>query len=237
MAERMFNVTKDHNRFVIRGESVAETAIWLGKKKYALKKVYDLEKNKDVDKLQVKGLDTVRSNFPPSFRNFTKELLLDFLNKVSKSEIDTKIIDFRKVMNTLPVIDIAKSTSVQNVTKYDNKSKSLLDMMNKTPAHVKASLVHNRLIKQLKIKNCMPINDGNKIKWVYLKDNPYKISEVAFKGYDDPIEILNLVETYVDRDKIFELELKNKLQNFYNALGYGLISTDVNQYADHFFGF
>ena len=50
------------------------------------------------------------------------------------------------------------------------------------------------VIRQLKyygFKNIEEIKNREKIKWVYLKQNPLGISQIAFKGYDDPDKILD----------------------------------------------
>jgi DNA polymerase elongation subunit (family B) len=95
MARKMFYVRGGH-RFVIKGETIAESAIWVQKKRYALKKVYDLDTNQPVDKLIIKGLDVVRSSFPVAFRSFMREVIADILNGMSKEEVDRKILEFRK---------------------------------------------------------------------------------------------------------------------------------------------
>ena len=71
-----------------------------------------------MDKLDVKGLDVVRSNFPPAFRKFMSEILMDILQAVDKDIIDDKIISFKKTMKTLPVTDISLPTSVKKLSKF-----------------------------------------------------------------------------------------------------------------------
>jgi hypothetical protein len=80
------------------------------------------------------------------------------------------------------------------------------------------------------------MKDGDKIKWVYLKQNPYGLDGLAFKGYEDPDEIMDLVKTYIDYDKIFERELLKKLEDFYGALGWGEVLSSQKT-AEKFFSF
>lgn len=79
------------------------------------------------------------------------------------------------------------------------------------------------------------IHDGEKIKYVYLKTNPLRIETLAIKGYQDPPQITQFINTHIDTDALFNNELKNKLEDFYTALGWGNIPTEVNQNADQFF--
>jgi hypothetical protein len=80
------------------------------------------------------------------------------------------------------------------------------------------------------------MKDGDKVKWVYLKQNPYGLDGLAFKGYDDAPEIMDLVKTYIDYDKIFERELLKKLEDFYGALGWGEVLSSAKT-AEQFFAF
>ena len=109
------------------------------------------------------------------------------------------------------------------------------DRVKATPAHVKAALVYNDLLDYFKITSAQPIGNGEKIKWTYLKANPYGIDGIALKGFEDPEKIVKIVEEYIDYDKIFRSSLENKLQDFYNALSYGKVP--VNDTLNSFFSF
>jgi hypothetical protein len=106
-----------------------------------------------------------------------------------------------------------------------------------TPAHVKAGITYNRL---LKFFNCPfknePIRDGDKVKWVYLKNNPLGLDTVAFKDYNDPKEIMDFVEQYIDRDKLYVSDMENKVDDFYTALKWQKASTEALT-AKKFFSF
>lgn len=233
MALNLFSCEK--HRFFIKGESVARSAFWVEKKRYTYRKIYDLDKNRDCDELVIKGLDVVRSTFPTAFRTFMTTLITDILDYQPKEVLDKKLLDFKITIPSLQFEDIAKSTSVNDLSKYNDKSASLTKFGKGTPAHVKAALVYNRLLKKLKKKANAPIRDGDKILWVYTKQNGYEIEQIAVKGFDDPKEILKFLKEYLDTDKIFDTEITKKAQKFYDALNWGLISTKINQRAQQFF--
>lgn len=134
---------------------------------------------------------------------------------------------------------VAKNTSVQELSKYDDKrEKSFVAYPNGTPAHVKSALCYNRYLKYYKLdKIYQPVRDGDKIKWIYMKENSLGIEQMALKGFDDPKELEEFVLTYMSREKMFERELKKKIQKFYDVLNWGLISTEVNQKAKKFLSF
>ena len=89
------------------------------------------------------------------------------------------------------------------------------------PVHVKASVRYNDLLKYFNVeKRYELIRSKDKIKWIYLRQNPLNIEAMAFKGYDDPKEIMDFINTYIDYTKIFERSLEKKIKMFYNALSW-----------------
>jgi len=76
------------------------------------------------------------------------------------------------------------------------------------------------------------IVQGDKVKWIYLKDNPYKIEALAFLDFDMPDKIADLLNKFADRNKSFESILQSKLEGFYHDLGW---SFNLNPYKAMFF--
>lgn len=229
------HIRSKNNRLFFKEESAIKSGFWLAKKRYTYHKIHDLESDKPVDKIITKGLDVVRSNFPPLFRKFMGEILDDILKFVDKDIIDNKIIEFRESIPTRDLIDIAKPTSAK---KLDTFKPDKLQFKKGTPAHIKAALVYNYLLKDYNLdKIHPPIKTGSKIKWVYVRDNKYNVDAIAFVGYDDPPAIIDYITSIVDYEKVFESNLQNKIQNFYSALSWGLLPTKANRLAESFFDF
>ena len=138
------------------------------------------------------------------------------------------------------MVKIAKAGAVKNLSKYMPKKKdqtAMFQFPSGCPAHVKASIAYNQLLKHWNLDTTYaPLRDGDKIKWVYLKQNPFGLDAVALNGYDDPKEIMDLVTTYINYDKIFERELLKKLEDFYGALGWGAVLSSTKT-AEKFFSF
>ena len=86
-----------------------------------------------------------------------------------------------------------------------------------------------------KITDIEPISDGEKVKWAYLVNNPYGFDSLALRGYHDPVFIEEFVAKYIDRNKMFESDLKGKLDDFYAARGWGQLP--ANNVATKFFSF
>ena len=222
-AKKFLNI-KDGHRFEIKQELIAKSAFWVTKKRYGQWIIND--GGLEVEKLDVKGLDIVRSSFPPSFRDFMVKLLKAILAKVDKDKIDSYILNFKKSLHNETVDNIALPTGVKGIKKYTKKKtthgfsgKSMFTEMEKgSPVYVKASVVYNDLLKHFNVNNCEPIRNASKIRWVYLKDNPFNIDAIAFKGYNDPKEIKDFITKYIDRDKLFDKALKKKIQMFYDSM-------------------
>ena len=233
MSKKLFNI--DTHRFDIKQETIAKGGFWVSKKRYAQWIIND--NTVDCDKLDVKGLDVKRSSFPTYFKEVMKTVLLDILKSTDKTEIDQKILDYKDGMVDRNFIDIAKNTSVKELSKYMTKSQVLGEFKKGTPAHVKSALTYNQLLAFYKVPyKYEPMRDGDKVKWVYLKNNPLGLDSTALKGHNDPPQILKFVEQYINYDKIWEKELENKLGDFYEAMNWEKPNSNL-QKASQFFGF
>ena len=233
MALKMFNIHS--HRFDIKQETIAKGGFWVSKKRYAQWIIND--NTVDCDKLDVKGLDVKRSSFPTYFKEVMSTVLMDILKSTEKTEIDTKILDYKDAMPDQNFIDIAKNSAVKDMSKYTSKTQVLGEFMKGTPAHVKAALTYNQLLKYYKTAyKYEPMKDGDKIKWVYLKRNPLRLDTTGLKGHNDPKEVLDFVEQYIDYDKIWKQELENKLDDFYKAMDWEKPNPNLNK-ASQFFGF
>jgi DNA polymerase elongation subunit (family B) len=239
MADRMFNV--QNHRFDAKQEVIAKTSFWLAKKRYAQ---FIINKaGIECDEMEVKGIDVVRTSFPIRFRKFMQKFLDDMLRKLPKDQIDASILEFKENMSTYPVIEIAKNTSVKfisqdKVNDYNPKSRQPFQMIKGAPAQVKAGCYYNDLLKLWELNKDIPeIFHGQKIKWVYLKQNQYGIECIAMKADGtDPQRIMEFIEQYVDREAMYEQELKSKLIDFYNVLSWDYPNeTDVK--LGEFFSF
>ena len=241
LSERFFCIPKEKHRFEIKKEYISKAGFWVAKKRYAQWMI--LKNGIPCDKLDVKGLDVVRSSFPKAFQEYMAKLLKDILMGKTNEEVNQSLLEFKKGLATLPINKIAKGGAIKELSKYDkgrwkkNGGEAIASFEKGTPAHVKAGIAYNRL---LKFFDCPykhePIRDGEKVKWVYLKNNPLGIDTLAFKDYNDPKEITDFIETYIDRDEIYKAELENKLGDFYGALKWEMASAE-SQTAKKFFEF
>jgi DNA polymerase elongation subunit (family B) len=228
---KVFHNTDKH-RFQIKQEYIAKSGLWIAKKRYAQWVIF--REGKPTDKLDVKGLDVVRSSFPTDFKKIMKETLWYILKGRDKQETSTLIHDFKSNIKKSEILNIMKNSSVKELSKYIKGRKPFTGYIKGSTAHVKSAINFNDMLTRLDT-DILPISDGEKIKWGYLLNNPYGFNTIALRGYQDPPEIVAFVEQYIDRNKMFTSDLSNKFDDFYSAMGWGQLPENNN--ANKFFTF
>ena len=231
-----FNIPVDKHRLEMKTECTIRSAFFSGKRRYA--QFITKKEGVPCNEIDVKGLDFKKSNFPPLFRTFFEEILNKILFGASKETITEEIINFKESLNDMDFVDISKPTGVKGIEKYvaaPPHAGGIFSTYNlKAPVGVKAAVRYNDLLKFKGLdKKHTQIVEGDKIKWVYLKDNPYKIDTIGFLDFDLPEKIRDFIEKYVDIPKSFDTILKNKLESFYQDLEWGELN--FNTYNEWLF--
>jgi len=225
----------DKHVFDIKQEVIAKSGLFITKKRYGLRIINDA--GRKVNKIHVKGLDTIRSNFAVAMKELLSKVLEDILADVPKEKIDERISVFKRNMNNLHYDVVANPIGVKGIGKYEEKDiESPFNSYKKgTPVHVKSAINYNSLIDYwYEGKRYEKISNGNKIKWVYLKENEFGFDSIAYKGYEDPPQILELIRKYIDHNKMYEQAMSKKIDMFYQALKWGGVE-DTTQSMSRFF--
>jgi DNA polymerase elongation subunit (family B) len=240
LVQELFNIKfpDEPHYFELKQEVVLDRGYFAGKRRYAMHIV-----NKEgvtVDELDVKGLDLMKSNFPPIFRKFGEHIINEIMFGKEKSDIDKQILDFRTSIRTVDWKKILKPTGLKKMKEYIASPPMTGDIFSrlglKCPINTKAAIYANDILRFKKLDKKYPtFQIGDKIYIVYLKDNPYRIDVVALNGYNDAPELLEFAEKYIDRDGLFDSVMKNKLESLYSDLGWGAVV--LNQNINKFFQF
>jgi hypothetical protein len=230
----------------MKTECVIRAAYFRATRRYA----QWITKQEGVEKetLDIKGLEFQKANFPPILGKFFNNALVDVLKGEKQEEIDSRVKIFKKQIldGTIPLTKLGNPTSVKQIGKHQGKParsgemfSTFKEVKNKAghklgaPAAVKAAIRYNDLLRFWKLDTKHElITNGTKIKWIYLKPNPYQIEEIAFLDYDVPEKISTFISQYADRKKVFESILLNKLEGFYGDLEWNL---NLNPYINQFF--
>jgi len=224
-AKKFLNI--DKHWFKIKQELIAKSGFFITKKRYGLQII---DKNGiKVNEIYVKGLDIVRSDFPPAFRKILSKVLEDILEYIPKDQVNNRIVEFQKTLKLLDINEIAKPTGVNGISKYSkNIDNSVFTAFEKrAPIHVKSAISYNDLLNYYGLQKIYSyILNGDKIKWVYLKENPFHLDTIAFRGYEDPKEILDFIRKYINLNKIYKKSLLQKIKMFYESLNWDLPSLE-----------
>ena len=239
LAKKFFNL--DKHTLDAKQEVISKTSFWLAKKRYAQWIIHKEGALLKEPELEVKGIDVVRTSYPAAFRKFLEIFLRKLLVDTPREELDKLILDFKEKIKTLPVIDLAKNTSVKYISgdgteNYAPANRKPFQFLKGTPVQVKGALAYNDLLSKFKIdKQYEKIYHGQKIKYLYLKDNEFGLPQLAFKADDtDPKQVLTILETYIDRNEMFERELKSKVTEFYKVMKWEFPNTSMKVAAQFF---
>jgi len=237
MSTNVFNVPI--HRFEMKTECIIRSAYFRATRRYAqwITKKEGVVKNE----LDIKGLEFMKANFPPIFGKFFNKILELALKGTKQSEIDKLLLEFREhiMSKDLDITILGNPTSVKTLNDYVERAPKPGEMFSlikpKAPAPVKAAIKYNDLLTFWGLdKQHSRITQGDKVKWIYLKDNPYKVEALAFLDFDMPEKIRTLLDDYADKHKSFESILESKLEGFYHDLGWSL---NLNPYRNLFFSF
>ena len=150
------------------------------------------------------------------------------MNK-DEAELQKFISNFREEFVNLPFEQIAFPRGVKGMGKY--KEKNSFNYIKGTPIHVKGALIFNKLLQSKNIKNIPPIQDGDKIKFAYLKE-PNPIGETVIATPDEMPTEFNL-DKYVDRELQFTKSFLEPLRSIAEVINW---QVEQRSTLEEFFG-
>ena len=237
LAKECFNVPT--HRLEMKTECVIRSAYFRNTRRYA----QWITKQEGIAKetLDIKGLEFMKANFPPILGDFFNKILKEVLKGAEHGGILNQIKIFKKQIldGEIPFTKLGNPTAVKKLDKYTSKKPRAGEVFTTiekgAPAPVRAATKYNDLLRLWKLdKQHNYITQADKIKWIYLKDNPYKIEALAFMENDLPKKIEEFLDQYADRKKVFESILLNKLEGFFGDLEWSL---NLNPHLDKFNSF
>ena len=221
-----FHCPKNRGDVIEAGkESVAETGLFITKKRYAVLN-YEVEGTRlDHDnpgKVKAMGLDLKRSDTPVFVQDFLSELLLMVLTKKTEKEVLERITEFRISFKQRPGWEKGSPKRVNNLVEYVRKENR--QGKANMPGHVRASMNWNNLKRMHGDKHSMEIVDGMKVIVCKLKKNPLEYTSVAY-----PTDQLRIPKWFkelpFDGDAMESTLIDNKLGNLLGELNWDIQST------------
>ena len=232
LAREAFNVTE--HRLEMKTECVIRSAYFRATRRYAqwITKQEGIEN----EQLDIKGLEFMKANFPPILGAFFNDILQQVLKGEQKDSVLEQIKVFKKSIldGSIPLTKLGNPSAVKKLEKYSGKNaragEMFTEILKGAPAPVRATIRYNDLLRLWQLdKKYNLITQADKVKWIYLKDNPYKIEALAFFDYEMPEKVNDFLERYADRQKVFDSILLNKLEGFFSDLQWSL---DLNPYTN-----
>ena len=214
-------------KMVMKREVIADTGIWTAKKHYILN-VHDSEGVRyEEPKLKIVGIEAIKSSTPQACRESLKAIF-NIIISGTEDEVISYIEKFKEKFFSLDMEKIAFPRSVNGLKKYKDPASIYTKG---TPIHVKGSLIYNYMLRSKKLTKKYPIiQEGEKVKFVYLKDpNP---------AGDKVISILNNLpkefelEKYIDYDTQFNKAFVEPLKGVLDVIGW---DTERRSSLDNFF--
>lgn len=236
-------LNSDKNYLMFKEEWVAKRGFYVGvKKRYAnwiiWKEGVTIPPEDRVP--EVKGLDIIRSDFPPHLQDFMRNILENLLQngESKKDEVIDYIIDFKSKLKDEDadnIMSISKVVSANNLAKYTDPDDDMR-FITGTPYQLIGAIYYNNYLKVNNLQNDYQlVGEGDKVAFVYLKPNRYGFDRIAFPiDYRLPPEFEEFIAEYADKVKSTQKLLDNKLQTYYNALNWQKPNENKNDMSELF---
>ena len=212
----LFNLMSAYdNKMVMEREVIADVGVWTAKKRYMLN-VHDSEGVRyEVPKMKIMGIETTRSSTPAIVRQELKKAISIVLTG-TEDEIHEFIANFKTKFFGMDPEEIAFPRSVNGLNRYRD---SMSIYKKATPIAVKGSLLYNHFLKKMKLdKKYSTIMDGEKVKFIYLKEpNPIQEPVVSFIS-SIPKEMD--LHRFVNYNKQFQSSFLDPLENILSVVGW-----------------
>ena len=198
----------------MKRETIADKGIWRGKKMYILN-AWDVEGVRyEKPKLKMSGIEAVRSSTPQSCRDSIKEAISIVMNG-DQDQLIQYINNFKNEFADMPFEQVSFPRGVKGMDKYRDSA----EIYKKgTPIQVKGALLFNHWIKKSGTDNIPPIQNGDKIRFAYLKI-PNPIEETVIAAPDNlPTELK--LDKYIDRDLQFDKAFLEPIKSITNIIGW-----------------
>ena len=199
----------------MKREAIADKAIWTAKKRYMMN-VWNLEGvSYHEPYLKVMGIEAVRSSTPAVCRDNIKKCI-NVIMSGTEDDVIQFINEFRTKFSTMAFEDVASPRGCKNLKEWSDHHSIY---KKSTPIHVRGALLYNYYLKQKKLdQRYQYINDGDKIKFCYMKmpnpirENVFAVPNALPKQFE--------LEKYIDYNLQFEKTFLEPIKTILDAIGW-----------------
>ena len=213
-------------KMVMEREVIADKGVWTAKKRYIL----NVHNSEGVEykepKLKMMGIEAIKSSTPEVCRVAMRELFKVIMTG-SQSNTQKAIEAFKNHFYTLPPEQISFPRGVSDVIKWRDRKTVY---KKGTPIHVRGALMYNHAIKERGLKDYESIQNGDKVKFCYMrKPNPIRENVISFPDYL-PQELQ--LHKYIDYSTMFDKTFLDAVDPILSAIGW--TSEEVVSLEDFF---
>lgn len=201
----------DASRISAKREAIASSAVFVAKKRYFMKVIDSEGVRFSEPYLKTMGIDIVRSSTPAFSKKYLKKSV-NIILESTEEELKEWLKNVRSLYLDQNLMDIAKISSVSS-------SKYKLGIDKSIPINSRAFLVSNHYINSLNTGEFQPLELGEKVRMLYLREpNPLKSNIFAFNNE----KFANVFKDYIDWDTNFNKFFLKPLEIMTDPLNYNL---------------
>ena len=201
----------DASRISAKREAIASSAVFVAKKRYFMKVIDSEGVRFSEPYLKTMGIDIVRSSTPAFSKKYLKKSV-NIILESTEEELKEWLKNIRSLYLDQNLMDIAKISSVSS-------SKYKLGVDKSIPINSRAFLVSNHYINSLNTGEFQPLELGEKVRMLYLREpNPLKSNIFAFSNE----KFANVFKDYIDWDTNFNKFFLKPLEIMTDPLNYNL---------------
>lgn len=203
----------------MKREKISDKLVFIAKKRY-FQNVHDNEGVRyEKPKIEITGLEAVRTVVPEFCRNKLKEAYSMIING-TEQDMQSFIVKTRKEFVTLPFTEVAFPKGCKGLLKYSDKTMIYSRNKSAVPIHVRSALLYNHYLKERGIDDQYEaILEGEKIRYCYLKlPNPIQENVI---GAPRTLPKEMQLDEYIDYEIQFEKSFLSPLRAILNVIGWG----------------
>jgi DNA polymerase elongation subunit (family B) len=222
------------NRIIFKLEVAADKALWVGKKKYALRVHSSEGVTFAKPKMKVKGLEMVKSSTPKYVRDQLKKAL-DLIFETNEKEVQKFVEKVRGEFMQLKYNEVSFPRGANNLEEFEDPVtiyKRGAGNMG-CPIQVRGVLLYNHFLQHHFLDGKYPlIGDGDKIRFTYLKmPNRMRENVISFPVDGVIPEEFGIIDR-VDYEMQFEKTFLASVEILLKAIGWQSVETSS---LDEFF--
>lgn len=195
------------NHLDMKREIISDVAIWTAKKRYAMS-VYDKEGKRYTEpELKITGIEIIKTSTPKFCRDKLKKTVSIILHG-TESELQKYVANVKDEFKKLKPDQIAFPRGVSDMETYYDSKKVYKP---KCPIHVRAALLHNKLLIDKRLEKTYPkIVSKDKMKFVHIRlPNPLHEDVI---GFTETLPKEFGLDKYIDYETQFQKAFMSPLE-------------------------